>query len=84
MNGASDYESDRAEQQRAVATGDESKLLLVDFRSGEAVDCHPDLVQHLRGGWRVHSAAPRIVATCETKLLVVLKQRNASNRSSTT
>lgn len=51
-----------------------TKLLLIDFRSGEAVAQHPDLRTFLKEGWRVKSAVPRLVETGGTKLFVVLTQ----------
>lgn len=50
------------------------KLLLVAFRSGEAVDSHPALEPWLENGWRVRSAVPRIVESGATKLLAVLER----------
>lgn len=50
------------------------KLLLVAFRSGEAVDHHPALKPWLEKNWRVRSAVPRIVENGATKLLVVLER----------
>ena len=51
----------------------EVKLLLVDFRSGEAVRNHPDLKPWLEADWQVRSAVPRVVERGITKLLVVLE-----------
>ena len=48
------------------------KILLLDFRSGEAVDRHPDLAVHLKKGATIKSAEPRISASGTPKLLVVL------------
>lgn len=50
------------------------KLVLVDFRSGEAVRKHPELQPWLNAHWTVRSAMPRIVEHGETKLLVVLER----------
>src|SRR5690606_12225473 len=55
----------------STAQGD-AKLLLVDFRSGEAVRNHPEIAPLLRQGWRIKSAVPRLVEAKGTKLLVVL------------
>lgn len=54
-----------------TARGD-AKLLLVDFRSGEAVREHPEVEPLLSEGWRIKSAVPRLVEAKGTKLLVVL------------
>lgn len=51
-----------------------TKLLLVDFRSGEAVHQHPDIVPFLQQGWQIRSAVPRLVESKGTRLLVVLNQ----------
>lgn len=51
-----------------------TKLLLVDFRSGEAVHQHPEISPFLQQGWRVRSAVPRLVEAKGTRLLVVLTQ----------
>lgn len=48
-----------------------AKLLLVDFRSGEAVHCHPDVLPFLDKGWAVTAASPRVTQE-GTRLLVVL------------
>ena len=50
------------------------KLLLVDFRSGEAVEHHPALVPWLSDGWQVRSAVPRVVEKGQTRLLVVMER----------
>ena len=55
----------------STAQGD-AKLLLVDFRSGEAVRKHPEVAPLLSQGWRIKSAVPRLVEAKGTKLLVVL------------
>lgn len=55
----------------STAQGD-AKLLLVDFRSGEAVRKHPEIEPLLSQGWRIKSAVPRLVEAKGTKLLVVL------------
>lgn len=57
--------------QAAPATAYRTKLVMVPFRSGEAVGRHPDVLPLLEAGWKVKSAAPR-VTTEGTKLLVVL------------
>lgn len=49
-----------------------TKILLVQFRNGEAVDRHPELQGLLDDGWSIRSAVPRIVEAEGTKLLVVL------------
>ena len=51
-----------------------AKLLLVEFRSGEAVGLHPEVTPLLSQGWRVRSAVPRIVEGEGLKLLVSLTQ----------
>lgn len=48
-----------------------TKLVMVPFRSGEAVIRHPDICPLLEDGWKIKSATPRIT-TEGTKLLVVL------------
>jgi len=50
------------------------KLLLVPFRSGEAVREHPALQPWLAEGWDARSAVPRIVENGDAKLLVVLER----------
>ena len=55
-----------------------TKLLLVDFRSGEAVSQHPEIQSYLKQGWRVKSAVPRLVEAGGTRLLVVLTQPSTS------
>lgn len=64
----------------SVRGGDSSaraKLLLVDFRSGEAVRQHPDIAPLLEEGWSVTGAAPRVTPD-GTRLLVVLAPPGAS------
>lgn len=56
----------------ASSTANDPKLLLVDFRSGESVRKHPDVLPLLTQGWRIKSAVPRLVESKGTKLLVVL------------
>lgn len=53
-----------------------SRVLLVDFRAGEAVDRHPEVLPLAREGWVVKSAVPRLVENQGLKLLVVLKRNN--------
>lgn len=48
-----------------------TKLLMVEFRSGETVCTHPGVAPHLAEGWYVQSAAPRVTPD-GTRLLVVL------------
>ena len=48
------------------------KILLLDFRSGEAIDRHPDLALYLKDGATIKSAEPRISESGTPKLLVVL------------
>lgn len=55
-----------------------TKLLLVDFRSGETISKHPEIQSYLRQGWRVKSAAPRLVEAGGTKLFVVLTHMDAA------
>ena len=50
------------------------KLLLVEFRSGEAVLLHPEVAPLIQQGWRLRSAVPRIVEGEGLKLLVTLGQ----------
>jgi len=49
-----------------------TRILLVQFRNGEAVDRHPELKALIDDGWSIRSAVPRIVEAEGTKLLVVL------------
>ena len=49
-----------------------TKIMLVPFRNGEAVNKHPDLADFLKDGWTVSSAVPRIVESEGTRLLVVM------------
>ena len=48
-----------------------TKLLMVNFRSGETICTHPAVEPLLGEGWHVQSAAPRVTPE-GTKLLVVL------------
>ncbi len=57
-----------------------TKIMLVPFRNGEAVNKHPDLASLLDDGWSVSSAVPRIVEAEGTKLLVVLVKPEKSAR----
>lgn len=57
------------------------KLVLVDFRSGEAVQRHPDLQPWLEDGWMISSAAPRVVEGGRTKLLVTLERLVAKDEA---
>lgn len=57
-----------------------TKIVLVPFRNGEAVNKHPDLTSLLDEGWSVSSAVPRIVEAEGTKLLVVLVKPEQSAR----
>ncbi len=52
----------------------QTKIVIVDFRSGEAVRSHPDLAPLLKQGWQIRSAAPRIVETAGASMMVVLTQ----------
>lgn len=56
----------------ASAAKTQTKLTLVDFRSGESVSRHPELAPLIAEGWTVRSAVPRIVETDGPQLLVVL------------
>lgn len=60
----------------STARGD-ARLLLVDFRSGEAVRMHPEIAPLLNQGWRIKSAVPRLVEAKGTKLLVVMTPPSA-------
>lgn len=62
----------RASSQPAAPS--EVKLLLVTFRSGEAVRQHPELQPWIEAGWSVRSAVPRVVESGDTKLLVILER----------
>ena len=59
---------------------DDSRLLLVDFRSGESVAQHPEIAPLLNDGWHIRSAVPRIVETEGTKLLVVVSRGTSTRR----
>lgn len=52
-----------------------SRVLVVEFRSGEAVQQHPELVPLIEDGWNVRSAVPRLVDGEGIRLLVVLDRR---------
>lgn len=67
---AGDKESTRNASGGVKLSG--SKLLLVDFRNGEAVRDHPEIEPLLLEGWRIKSAVPRLVESRGTRLLVVL------------
>ncbi len=60
-----------------------TKILLVQFRNGEAVDKHPELAELLDEGWTIRSAVPRIVESEGTKLLVVLARPHSGSRTKT-
>lgn len=49
-----------------------TKILLVQFRNGEAVHKHPELQEYIEEGWSIRSAVPRLVESEGTKLLVVM------------
>jgi|GEM_PF-4550942 len=53
----------------------ESRVLMVDFRSGEAVIRHPQLRVLIEGGWSVESAVPYCEDADDVKLLVVLRRK---------
>jgi len=53
-----------------------TRLLLLPFRSGEAVTEHPDLSPMIKDGWRIQSASPRVTKD-GTRLFVVLKQSDS-------
>ena len=56
----------------SARAADDARLLLVDFRNGEAVRDHPEIAPLLDEGWRIKSAVPRLVEAKGTRLLVVL------------
>lgn len=64
--------SPRAQSLTSRPTRSLTKILLVPFRNGEAVDRHPELKSFLNEGWVISSAVPRIVETEGTRLLVVM------------
>lgn len=64
----------RPASSRSATPLTETKLLLVAFRSGEAVRQHPDVQPWLSAGWTVRRAVPRVVESGKTKLLVVLER----------
>lgn len=47
---------------------------VVEFRSGEAVVCHPQLKCYLDDGWFVESAVPSLTHAGNVELLVVLSR----------
>ena len=49
-----------------------SRVLLAEFRCGEAVEHHPEVSPLLQEGWAIKSAVPRLVEGEGVKLLVVL------------
>lgn len=57
-----------------------TKILLVDFRNGEAVSKHPELQNFIADGWSIRSAVPRLVEAEGTKLLVVMARPEAAAR----
>lgn len=71
---ASEAPSQSRRGRRDTPLPGEVKLLLVSFRSGEAVRRHPDLQSWLDAGWQIRSATPRVVESGATKLLVVLER----------
>ena len=54
-----------------------TRLLLLDFRSGEAVCDHPHVRPLLEEGWCIRSAAPRVTGSATPRLLVVLTRSEA-------
>ncbi|PSQ88600.1 MAG: hypothetical protein BRD45_05795 [Bacteroidetes bacterium QS_8_64_10] len=57
---------------------DDTKLLLIDFRSGESVSCHPSVAPLLEDGWTLQRATPRVVEEEGCKLLVILSRRGSA------
>lgn len=57
-----------------------TKILLVNFRNGEAVSKHPELQQYISDGWSIRSAVPRLVESEGTKLLVVMAKPESAAR----
>lgn len=57
-----------------------TKILLVNFRNGEAVGKHPELQQYISDGWSIRSAVPRLVESEGTKLLVVMAKPESGAR----
>lgn len=51
-----------------------TKHLLVDFRSGEAVDRHPDVKRLLQRGWNILHARPRTGGAGRIKLYVEMER----------
>lgn len=47
---------------------------IVEFRSGEAVQRHPELAAVFRKGWKIRSATPYVDGTATVRLMVVLER----------
>lgn len=58
------------------------KVCIVEFRSGEAVNRHPELKCHLDDGWEVESAVPQLTEKQCVELLVVMSRCRAQRADS--
>ncbi len=47
---------------------------VVEFRSGEAVHRHPEIVRYIEEGWTIRSAAPCVENAESVQLIVVLER----------
>lgn len=65
---------------RDPTTDASTKVMIVDFRSGEAVVRHPALVDLLNDGWSVQSAVPHIADADEVQLLVVMNRSGGTGQ----
>lgn len=64
---------------RSPSTRAATRILLVDFRGGECVSKHPDIMPLLEDGWHIRSAVPRLIEQEGTKLMVVMsRERRAT------
>jgi hypothetical protein len=51
-----------------------ARTLIVDFRSGESVQCHPEIQPFLQDGWHLQKAVPKLVDG-RIRLLAVIERR---------
>lgn len=85
------YTADRKEIRRRSTSSSETptrprpaaqKMLVVEFRSGEAVHRHPALTPYLCEGWEIESAVPRLSDVDGVELLVVMSRSAVAPESS--